>query len=564
MRKENHSQKREDPTDEAPDSETHRSRITRRRAIGVLGAGLAFGAAGTVQAGGHEADVWKDGDSWYAANNGNTVYGGDAMLDAMQAAVDSLTGGRTAKETVVVWDSGTVGPHEWDGDLKAVDVPSYTVLDVRGTIDVQDTGDELVVPVRAQNAESIEIPRLSVTGNPRYGLWIQSCSTVTLGTIDMDLQAAEDVGLGIRIDDSEGTRSKNVSLEYARVENTPPSAHGVETYSVDGFQAGEVHTRDTGGCGLLLNDTTDATVDLVDAVRADEGGGYAGVRFANGCGPNITVNEVNAVRCGRGIFAVSGSEGIDVFDVHVENCGSGALIQDTRNLLFKRGTIENNQGEGIRIDSRWEDTHHHTRDVTIEGITIEGNEYGVRETGPDTEANAIVNNHFCANGTHLETHADTTEVRGNTYHDGNCGPIDSGTYVLENVNSGKALDVADGSTENGANVQQWDSHGGAMQQWRVQHQGNGEFTFINGNSGKALDITAGGTDDGDTAIQWEPTGGANQRFTIEEQAPDEYMVINVNSGKALDVYQMGTENGDDVVQWEPFGNDNQRWTFTPV
>jgi hypothetical protein len=42
-----------------------------------------------------------------------------------------------------------------------------------------------------------------------------------------------------------------------------------------------------------------------------------------------------------------------------------------------------------------------------------------------------------------------------------------GVYSIVNVNSGKALDVAGISTENGANVHQWADVGGDNQHWQL-------------------------------------------------------------------------------------------------
>lgn len=229
----------------------------------------------------------------------------------------------------------------------------------------------------------------------------------------MSLYETTDIGLGIRVDDSGGAgRTQGFGLEHAFIEGS--AHHAVETYGVDGVGIGTVETVDTGGCGLLLNDTTDATVGYVNATRADEGGGYAGFRCANDCGPNVRLDELRAIDCGRGLFTVSGSHGITVSNVYIEGRESGALIQDTRDTAVDGGTITGNVGEGIRIDSRSSGAHPHTRNVTVQNLQIENNEYSVYETGPDTENNAIRDNHFC-NTTDIETYAASTTVSGNTF-----------------------------------------------------------------------------------------------------------------------------------------------------
>lgn len=401
-------------------SPTDRSTITRRRVLALAGAGLFTGAVGTVRAA-SDARVYESGGTFYAENGGSTVYSGGDLIAAIQAGVDSLTAGRTSKETVVVEASGRTGSHAWDGDVKAVDLPSYTVLDVPGTITVNDTGDDLIVPVRAEDVTDIEIPRLNVAGNPRYGMWIKSCSNVHLGNIWMSLPTAESVGLGVRIDASgDNGRTTNVTLDHAYVEEC--SSHAVETYGVDGFEVGEVRTQNTGGCGLLLNDTADATVETVDAVNPDPGGGYAGFRVANSAGPNITVQNVTVRGGARGVFGVSGSHGFTVEHVDIEGTGvHGILIQDCQNASINGGTVRNNNNEGVRIDSRSERTHPPASDVTIQNLRVVDDRenkqqtYGIYETGPDTNNNAILNNDVRDGGTiaELEVYADSTVVRGN-------------------------------------------------------------------------------------------------------------------------------------------------------
>ena len=541
------------------------TRITRRRALSLAGAALvgSVGATGGASASDHAAEVyWYDG-SWWARNGDNVVYWGNSYRDAIQAAVDSLTAGRDWKETVVIWDSGTFTAHEWDGDLKAVDLPSYTVIDQRGTLTVDDSGEDLVVPYRARSATAIEIRNATIEGNPRYGIWLRSCSDVQLGSISMSLWATEDVGIGIRIDDSDGGRSWDVSLEYAYVEGA--EHHAVETYGVDDVDIGTVETVDTGGCGLLLNDTAYATVGHVDATRADQGGGYAGFRCANGAGPEIAVDRVDAVGCGRGIFTVSGSSGITITDVWLEDCGSGALIQDTRDTTIDGGAITGNAGEGVRIDSRSSDEHHHTRNVTIRNLTIENNDYGVYETGPDTEDNAVLDNEFCNNATaDAEIYSPSTTVSGNTFCGGSGGSIATGTYRITSVNSGKFLEVADASTENGATVQQHSDTGHACQEWRVEAMVDGVYRIENAHSGKVLDVAAGSTADGADVIQWDDGGYDNQRWYVYEDAPGEYVLEAVHSGKVADVDAGSTADGANVHQWSDNGRANQRWYFDPV
>lgn len=343
------------------------------------------------------------------------------MLSAMRAAVNSLTSNRTRKETVIVRDSGSIGPHTWDDDVLALDLPSYTVLDVRGTIRVVDSGDDVIVPVRAMNAQSIEIRNLKVEGNPRYGIWIQSSRDVRLGNIEMDLRGTRTVGIGIRIDHNRGTRSRDVSIDQARIVNS--RHHGVETYGVDNLVIGSVTTIDTGGSGLLLNDTTNAQVGSVHATRPSVGGGYAGMRFANNAGPNIRVGQVTVRGGARGLFCVSGSRGITVDRVDIEGTQQqGILIEDCQNVSVNGGSVRNSDNEGVRIASRTSNEHSPASSITIQGLRVEDNRrsraqtYGIRETSSGgTNRNRFINNDLRNGGTvrDLVSEGPGTVVSGN-------------------------------------------------------------------------------------------------------------------------------------------------------
>jgi len=557
------------------DSGTH---VTRRRALTLAGAGLVAGAAGSALGDSHDALVVRSGGQFVAENGGAEVYAGGDFLDAMQAAVDSLTPGRTTKETVRVDASGSTGTA---GGLRAVDLPSYTVFDVPGSIDVTDSGEPWVIPVRAQNAEAIEIPRLTVTGNPRYGIRISHCTDVAIGDVTMDLTA----GLGIRIDGRDGPRTRNVTLDSATI--TGASTHAVETYGVDDIEIGTVTATDVDtGAGLLLNDTTNASVGSVDATRCDEGGGYAGFRCANDAGPNITVDRVDAVDCGRGVFTVSGSSGITIRDVHLQSCEAGALIQDTRDTTIDGGTIVGNVGEGVRIDSRDSDAHPHTRDVTVQNLQIHDNgSYGVYETGPDTEANAILDNDFCGNGTtDVQTYAANTTVSGNTNCQGGGGDsgngggsdggsddggsgsasVAEGTYHVTNANSGKFLEVANAGTSDGDDVRQYADTGHPCQEWDVIDNGDGTYTFANANSGKLLEVANADTSDGANVRQWADTGHACQDWAVVDNGDGTVRLENANSGSVADVQDASTDDGATVLQWPWHGGSNQRWSLQQV
>lgn len=149
---------------------------------------------------------------------------------------------------------------------------------------------------------------------------------------------------------------------------------------------------------------------------------------------------------------------------------------------------------------------------------------------------------------------------GNVY----AAPNVNTDYKIINRNSGKALDVYQKSTADGANVQQYTDNGGTNQQWSLVDVGSGYYKLVNKNSGKVLDVYQKSTADGANVQQWTDNGGTNQQWSVTDVGGGYYKIINRNSGKALDVSAFSTENGANVQQWTDSGGTNQQWSFVVV
>nr|WP_311132461.1 hypothetical protein [Nonomuraea gerenzanensis] len=330
----------------------------------------ARSAAGTAALacgdGAYNAEAVLSGSTWTARNGSRTVYTGSSMLSAMQAAVGSLTAGRTSKQRVVVRGSGSMSAGS------RLSLPSYTVLDVCGTVNVTGSGSGDQAVVYARGVTDVEVQHLNVTGGPLYGIFVRNGVDITLGQIDLRLSS----GLGIRIDNhgDRSVRTRNVRIDNVHVSGT--STHGVETYGVDGLTVGTVTARNTGHSGLLLNDTINATVNTVDAQGAGTGTGYAAFRMANRNGrigsaypTNIRVNQVIARGGGRGVFCVSESGGAVINRVDLAQTGNNAILIENChnvNIAAQGGTVT---GPGdIRLAARSEFPN--TSDIVIQNLTV--------------------------------------------------------------------------------------------------------------------------------------------------------------------------------------------------
>ena len=86
-------------------------------------------------------------------------------------------------------------------------------------------------------------------------------------------------------------------------------------------------------------------------------------------------------------------------------------------------------------------------------------------------------------------------------------------FAFVNTKDNRCLDVNGGSKDNGAQVLQWDCHGGPNQQWRLQRDGDG-FRLVSLNSGRCIGVDSGSPAPGAAARQWDCDNSANQRWQL--------------------------------------------------
>ena len=149
-------------------------------------------------------------------------------------------------------------------------------------------------------------------------------------------------------------------------------------------------------------------------------------------------------------------------------------------------------------------------------------------------------------------------------NDGGATTIDtSAWYVLVNRNSGKALDVYNLSTADGADIVQWARNNGNQQQWQFVSSGNGAYRLKSRLSSKMLDVYNWSTANGAEVVQWPDTNGANQQWSVSI-ANGYASVVNRNSGKALEVQGASVADGGNVVQYTAWNGANQQWQLVRV
>jgi beta-glucanase (GH16 family) len=140
----------------------------------------------------------------------------------------------------------------------------------------------------------------------------------------------------------------------------------------------------------------------------------------------------------------------------------------------------------------------------------------------------------------------------------------TGTFALRAEHSGRCVDVANWSTANGTQLQQWDCSGGANQQWTLSPSANGTVQVRSVSSGKCLDVRDFSTSDGAAIQQWDCSSNPNQQWTLSDDGSGHYELISANDGKCLDVTGENAANGALLQQWGCWGGGNQRFALAPA
>ncbi|WP_439658562.1 non-reducing end alpha-L-arabinofuranosidase family hydrolase [Lentzea sp. HUAS TT2] len=152
----------------------------------------------------------------------------------------------------------------------------------------------------------------------------------------------------------------------------------------------------------------------------------------------------------------------------------------------------------------------------------------------------------------------------------NATPVSAATvdtsawYVLVNRNSGKALDVYNLATNDGARITQWARNDGNQQQWQFVDSGGGYYRLKSRLSGKVLDVYNFSTADGGNIVQWSDGNGTNQQFRLADSDSGYVRLINRNSNKSVEVQGASTADGANVVQYSDWNGANQQWQLVRV
>jgi hypothetical protein len=324
---------------------------------------------------GYNVVMVKTASTWTVTKGAQQLHSGSDMEAALRAAYAGLSSGRSSKESILVQGSGDISASSQVG------IPSYTVVNICGTLNVSGTpsGSDRS-PLYARNARDIEIPNLKMTGSPQYGIFFRGTNNMYLGQIDLRLTSS--AGIGIRVDTSgsAGTdTSFNTNLKIDYVYGSGMGSHIVETYGINGITIGKVEGANVGECGVLLNRSINANIDSVTCTDCAVGTGYAAFRMANNNGVinggydtvNIVAKSVIARGGGRGIFSVSGSGAARIDKVDLEDTENNSiLLENAHNVTVGNANAQSriaNSGQ-LRIAGTSSDIK--MQNIAVSGTTI--------------------------------------------------------------------------------------------------------------------------------------------------------------------------------------------------
>lgn len=137
-----------------------------------------------------------------------------------------------------------------------------------------------------------------------------------------------------------------------------------------------------------------------------------------------------------------------------------------------------------------------------------------------------------------------------------------GTYTIQSsVNSRYVLDIANGSTASGANVQLYQSNDTPAQQFKVTHDSQGYVTFTNVKSGKVLDVYNGTAKNGNNVWQFTSNNSHAQKWIVRKDGNGYSIISALNSNYVLNIANGKAYNGNNVELYSYSGSSSNRWLF---
>jgi ricin-type beta-trefoil lectin protein len=130
----------------------------------------------------------------------------------------------------------------------------------------------------------------------------------------------------------------------------------------------------------------------------------------------------------------------------------------------------------------------------------------------------------------------------------------AGTYEVQNVNSGLAMNVHGNSTNQGEKIVQSPFAGGERNSlWRYVSAGVGYYRIQSVSSGLYVNVSSDSRVIGGSMIQWPQASGDNDRWLPVKNSDGTYSFVNLANGLALEVPGGSKAADTQLTQWYPNG-----------
>ncbi|WP_370979583.1 RICIN domain-containing protein [Agaribacterium sp. ZY112] len=137
----------------------------------------------------------------------------------------------------------------------------------------------------------------------------------------------------------------------------------------------------------------------------------------------------------------------------------------------------------------------------------------------------------------------------------------SGKTSMKSRSSNRCLDLAAGSSANGANIQQWGCNGNNTNQDFTFQSAGGGYYLVKTKHNKCVDIGGKQTTNGANVLQWNCYNGDNQKFKLVDKSNGWFQLQAKHSNKCLTVQGSSTANGGNIQQWACGNGNNQQFKF---
>lgn len=143
--------------------------------------------------------------------------------------------------------------------------------------------------------------------------------------------------------------------------------------------------------------------------------------------------------------------------------------------------------------------------------------------------------------------------------------VPEGEYrIVTAVNENRALDVANGSAEGGANIQIYANFVSPKQTFNLSYIENGFYHISNSFSGCLLDVYGDTYINNTNVVQCTANGGPNQDWMIKPSGDGYYYIISRTNGLALDVTNADDRDGANVAVHTQNQATAQKWKLRRV